>query len=69
MINIGAFRPGTQQLLLDDLPRAQLATSYGLSLDGKAILVPEPADATGTPEQITVVVNWLDDMERFLSAK
>jgi serine/threonine-protein kinase len=65
----GAFRPGTQQLLLDDLPRAQLATSYGLSLDGKAILVPEPADATGTPEQITVVVNWLDDMERLLAEK
>jgi len=65
----GAFRPGTQQLLLDDLPRAQLAASYGVSPDGKAIIVPEPADASGTPEQITVVVNWLDEMERLLAAE
>jgi hypothetical protein len=63
----GAFRPGTQKLLLDDLPRAQLATSYGVSPDGEAILVPEPADASGTPEQITVVVYWLDEMEQLLA--
>ncbi len=63
----GAFRPGTQKLLLDDLPRAMLATTYGVSPDGKAILVPEPVDDSGTPEQITVVVNWLDEMERILA--
>jgi serine/threonine-protein kinase len=62
-----AFRPGTQQLLIDDLPRANLATAYGVSRDGTAILVPEPEDASGTPEQITIVVNWLDEMERILA--
>ena len=63
----GAFRPGSQKLILEDLPRAQLAISYGVSLEGDAVLVPEPVGDTGTPDEITVVVNWLDQMERILA--
>jgi serine/threonine-protein kinase len=61
-----AFRAGTQRLLLDDLPRSELAIPWDLARDGQAILLTESAEQHAPPEQITVVVNWLDELKRLV---
>jgi len=59
----GTFRAGAPRELLDGLPRVELAQTWDLARDGEAILLPASAGDEGPPEQITVVVNWLDQLK------
>ncbi len=58
------FRTGVPRLVRNDLPRAELQMTYGISRDGDAILVTLPVEGRGTPEEVTVVVDWFAELER-----
>ena len=58
------FRTGAPRLVRNDLPRAQLQMTYGMSRDGEAVLVPVSDDARGVPAEVRVVVDWLAELAR-----
>ena len=60
------FLAGTPQMLFDDLPRTQLREEWDLAPEGQAALIRAPIERDAPPEQITVVVNWLDELKRLV---
>ena len=63
-----AFLSSNPRLVFDDLERARLTSGYDVSLDGKAILIGEPLQDESPLDTITVLVNWLDEVERLVPA-
>jgi serine/threonine-protein kinase len=63
-----SFRPGTPRLVRDDLPRAQLSTNHDLSPAGDAWLIAIAAADEETTEEIRVVVNWFEVVERLTAS-
>ncbi len=61
-----AFRSSNPRLVFDDLERARLSSGYDVSRDGKAILIGEPLRDEELLDTITVLVNWLDEVERLV---
>ncbi len=57
-----AFRSGTPSRLLQNLPRITLTSDYDLMIDDERLLVAETAGGQARPDQITVVVDWLDQL-------
>ncbi len=41
-------------------------TTYGMSHDGEALLLQMPVDDRGAPVEVTVVVDWLAELERLV---
>jgi len=60
----GSFRTGVPRQVRNDLPRVQLASRNDTSPDGKALLHDLPVDSRGAPSELTVVVDWLAELER-----
>jgi serine/threonine-protein kinase len=63
-----AFRASTPRLVFDDLDRSRLSSSYDIAPDGDAILIPSPLQEDAPLDRITVLVNWLDEVERVVPA-
>jgi serine/threonine-protein kinase len=61
-----AFRASNPKLVLDDLERARLTGAFDVSLAGDAILVPSSLQDEAPLDEITVLVNWLDEVERLV---
>jgi serine/threonine-protein kinase len=61
-----AFRAGNPRLLLDDLDRAKLTSGYDVAPEGDAILAPSLLQDEAPLNHITVLVNWLDEVERLV---
>jgi serine/threonine-protein kinase len=65
-----ALRTGLPRLVRDDLPRAQLASTNGLSAAGDALLVATDAgnDRTGA-EEIRVMTDWFTRLNRLMATQ
>jgi len=62
------FRVSRPRVLLDGLhPYSGTDQVYTLAPDGESAIFVEPVDSGSSPERITVVVNWLDELSRRLS--
>jgi serine/threonine-protein kinase len=59
----GKFHADRPQALFDDVPAATLNPNFDV-LDADTFLLVEPAGDEETSPGVTVVVNWLDDLER-----
>ena len=63
-----AFRTSTPRLVFDDLDRSRGSSSYEIAPGGDAILVPASLQEDAPLNRITVLVNWLDEVERVVPA-
>ncbi|NIL99646.1 MAG: protein kinase [Acidobacteria bacterium] len=63
-----AFRSSNPRLVFDDLERARLTSGYDILPDGESIVVPQPNQKDAPLDSITVLVNWLDEVERLVPA-
>jgi len=63
-----AFRAGTPRLVFDDLDRARMGSGYEIAPAGDAILIPSSLQEDAPLDRITVLVNWLDKVERVVPA-
>ena len=63
-----AFRAGTPRLLFDDFDRSRMTSGYDVAPDGKAVLAPLSIQEDAPLDRITVLVNWLDEVERIVPA-
>jgi serine/threonine-protein kinase len=63
-----AFRAGAPRLVFDDLDRARLSSSYDIAPDGSAILIPSSLQEDAPLDRVTVLVNWLQEVERVVPA-
>jgi hypothetical protein len=61
-----AFQASTPRLVFDDLDRSRLTSSYEISPSGDAILVPSSLQEDAPRTRVTVLVNWLDEVERIV---
>ena len=52
--------------MFDDLDRSRLSSGYDVSADGKALLIPSSTQDEAPLDRITVLVNWLDEVERLV---
>jgi serine/threonine-protein kinase len=59
-----AFRASNPRLVFDDLYRARLTGGYDVSLAGDGVLVTSSLQDDAPLDEITVLVNWLDEVER-----
>ena len=63
-----AFRAGTPRLLFDDFDRSRLTSGYDVAPNGEAVLAPSSIQDDAPLDRITVLVNWLDEVERIVPA-
>ena len=63
-----ALRPGLPRLVRNELPRVRLAFANGYDSDKDAMLVAAAEGDTGTPEEIRVVVDWFQELERLTAS-
>jgi len=59
----GSFRTGRPTILFDDLPGATSLPDYDVFDSNRFLLIENVGDFTA-PAGVTVVVNWLDELER-----
>jgi serine/threonine-protein kinase len=59
----GSFRASRPEIILDGMGAVSVDTDYDV-LDSNRFLVVESAGDDSAPQGVTVVVNWLDDLER-----
>jgi hypothetical protein len=59
-----AFRATAPRLLFDDLDRARMSASYDIAPGGDGILIPSSLQEDTPLDRITVLVNWLGEVER-----
>ena len=58
-----SFRAGRPELVLDDLPPSSSLYDYDVLSSTRFLVVENVGDDTA-PAGVTVVVNWLDELER-----
>ncbi len=61
-----AFRSGSPRQVFDDLDRSRLTSGYDVSPDGEFLLIPQSIQDEAQLDRITVLVNWLDEVERLV---